>query len=249
MKKLITIISCFSATVVFCTQSWAGNINTNNNDPSACYVYNFEDTQNELNNLPSASTFTCNYCCIDGTNTTVVNCNTVVLGKTCAQMGCAAGDCPDRWSWSPSDGLSSTSVQKPTFNPACIGAGSGSITYTITAWKNGSNCCAQNTNTLTVTWSGCTPCRIGNFAQNEEKQNKNIGVFPNPSSGNVTVQFEKNFNDALLQVYDMQGALVIELIVNEQTMQIDLSKNPKGVYFIQVVKGKEGLLNKKIVIE
>lgn len=251
MKKLIFTLCCLLATVVFCTHSFAGNKMTNNNDPSACYVYNFEDSESEMNSLPAVPTMTCTYCCLDNTNKTAVCSNgfaTVVLGKTCAELSCGAGDCPDSWSWSPTTYLNNPNIQKPTFSKC--GPSSGSITYTVTAWNSTSSCCAQISKTLTVNWPVCNCSgRFGYFPSDEEKDNKNIKVFPNPSSGNVTVQLEKGFNDALLQVYDMQGALVTELIVNEQTMQVDLSKNPKGTYFIQVVKGKEGLLNKKVIIE
>jgi hypothetical protein len=82
-----------------------------------------------------------------------------------------------------------------------------------------------------------------------EVENSKINVFPNPSTGKITVRFDADFNGAVVQVYSLNGEMVTETHVTNSEMEIDLSKKAKGAYFIQVTKGDLPLMNKKVVIE
>ncbi len=67
----------------------------------------------------------------------------------------------------------------------------------------------------------------------DEKDFSTINIYPNPSNGLFTVQAE-GIHDALIDIYDMNGRLILEDILLENKVLIDLSDKEKGVYFIRI---------------
>ena len=82
------------------------------------------------------------------------------------------------------------------------------------------------------------------------KATDHIGVFPNPSSGIVTIQgISADANQALtLNVFNALGQKVYAQGVKTSTVELDLSAHEKGIYFIQLQRGEE-TFNKKIILE
>jgi hypothetical protein len=240
----------------------AGNTSNNTNDPSASYVYSIEDFANGEYSLHGTSTYTCNYCCVNaGVDVNITTCdysNQVVIGTSTVSLcagGCSGSYCPDLFSWTPTTPayLSCYNCPQPTFNIGCPRT-AGNIVYTLTVAKS-SGCthgCAQTTDQVTVSWTACASCdgkRIGNFETDMDVENSKISVFPNPSSGKITVRFDADFNGAVVQVYSLDGKMAAEVPVTGSELEIDLSKKAKGAYLIQVTKGDLPLMNKKVVIE
>jgi hypothetical protein len=64
-------------------------------------------------------------------------------------------------------------------------------------------------------------------------------LFPNPTAGNVTVICNEK---TTLAVYNSLGQLIYSTNIKEQKTQIDLNKEPNGIYFIRI-----GTLTKKII--
>ena len=71
-----------------------------------------------------------------------------------------------------------------------------------------------------------------------EEQDFIFSVFPNPiTSGNVTIQAENTTGSPfVINVFDESGRFVY-LSSMQTEKQIDLSKLPTGVYFIELYKG------------
>ena len=70
----------------------------------------------------------------------------------------------------------------------------------------------------------------------ETIKNNLFSVFPNPSQGVYQIFF-KNINtaDALIEVYDLQGRLIVnQQVNNNNTISLDLSKESSGVYLLKV---------------
>lgn len=68
----------------------------------------------------------------------------------------------------------------------------------------------------------------------EESENKfgNIKLFPNPSNGTIRVQMRLESSKCTLKVFNLQGALMMQMpVVSEQT--IDVSSLNKGLFFYQ----------------
>ena len=72
-----------------------------------------------------------------------------------------------------------------------------------------------------------------------------IKLFPNPSSGELNLEVEGEY---MLTVMNMQGILIEKYEVNEQTVKLDLSEYPKGIYMLRFVDGLD-IITKTIVIQ
>lgn len=64
-----------------------------------------------------------------------------------------------------------------------------------------------------------------------------FSVYPNPTSGKITIKFEQSFGDEKnISIFSILGKLVFEQRINstEQNYTADLSNLPEGVYFLKV---------------
>ena len=127
----------------------------------------------------------------------------------------------------------------------------GSTTSTVTGLTG------QPTDTLIVAISdslGCTRrdtaivnCVTGIAENNAEND---FTISPNPTSGVFNVQMSK-FENVQMNIYNMYGECIYQHISippsSGTNQQIDLSKAPSGIYFLQV-KTAEGVTVKKLVI-
>ena len=77
-----------------------------------------------------------------------------------------------------------------------------------------------------------------------------ISVFPNPSSGQVQVDASalNLADDNTLAVYSSQGEKISETIITTSQSIIDLSNQPKGIYFIRI-SNKNGVVSKQVTIQ
>ncbi len=78
-------------------------------------------------------------------------------------------------------------------------------------------------NTVYVDWTTGT---------NENTDNQNISLYPNPTEGQVTIQAKKL---SQIKVYNLTGQEIRHLNLNDDHVVIDLSNEPKGCYFIEVM--------------
>ncbi|VXB78190.1 conserved exported hypothetical protein [Flavobacterium sp. 9AF] len=77
-----------------------------------------------------------------------------------------------------------------------------------------------------------------------------LTIFPNPSKGIYTVMLD-NLKMNTIKVYDISGKCVAfksNLLLNQESTEIDLTTLSKGIYFIQVYTDK-GIVSKRIVKE
>lgn len=100
---------------------------------------------------------------------------------------------------------------------------------------------ANGSYAVIVTKNGCTDtstCLAYNFVGLEESALINISVFPNPTNSTVTVQFG-SIETADVTVTDVAGRL-IRLVDNcNSGTQIDLSRESKGIYFLNIAIGNQ----------
>jgi len=96
-----------------------------------------------------------------------------------------------------------------------------------------------------LNWSGpCLP-----LSQNEITTNDFVSVYPNPSSG----IFNINFGDAYLQIseieiYNSLGEKIFFSPVTNNLTSINLSSQPKGIYFL-LAKTDAGIVSCKVIVE
>jgi hypothetical protein len=93
-------------------------------------------------------------------------------------------------------------------------------------------------------------------AENNIEQNDyQIQVFPNPNGGSFTLNLpvsEQNSDDETSNVfvYNLLGATVYNKTLSNGQVQIDLSNQPKGIYFVKATDNKTGKTDvKKVIIQ
>ncbi len=75
-----------------------------------------------------------------------------------------------------------------------------------------------------------------NVADLEENVLNNVKVYPNPSSGVVTVDLSKLGNTtATVRFTDMKGGLIEQRVVDGPVTTFDLSRQAAGLYFVEVI--------------
>ena len=74
-------------------------------------------------------------------------------------------------------------------------------------------------------------------------------VYPNPSSGKFTVNFKNKTGENIICVDDVLGNCVYDKVsTKNSTEEINLSKQLKGIYFMEILSDGERVV-KKIVLQ
>lgn len=135
---------------------------------------------------------------------------------------------------SPAGGTySGPGVTGSNFNPATAGTGTHAITYSYT---DANGCSANASHTVVV-----DPCS-GVF---EQVTSGNTSVFPNPFSATITIVRTAE-DAAVVNIYDMQGRIVLSQQITGKRADIDTATLPAGMYSLQV-NGKKGTENFRVV--
>ncbi len=80
-------------------------------------------------------------------------------------------------------------------------------------------------------------------------QNINLRVYPNPAVYTVTIESSKTINDAVLQVVDMNGKLILNEKISEmKTHNINCNTWVNGVYFITLTNSQNNKCSSKLII-
>jgi hypothetical protein len=61
-----------------------------------------------------------------------------------------------------------------------------------------------------------------------------FSIFPNPTTSTFTFTSPQSTLNSKLKIYNTYGAIIHESTINNQSSTIDLSTQPKGLYFLQV---------------
>ncbi len=102
---------------------------------------------------------------------------------------------------------------------------------------NGANNTASGNGNNTISFTGCTLRMNGEDETPEVSLNTITGIYPNPTLGNITINFNSMVNDKFtLKVVDMTGQVVInellEVKEGQNVHELDLSTFAKGVYSV-----------------
>lgn len=154
----------------------------------------------------------------DTINVTITG-NPVVTAAASSTAVCA-DDADVALTGTPAGGsFTGTSVTGTAFDPSA-GPGSYAVVYTVTD-ANG----CTGTDTLNIMVSAC----VG-IAENAENA---FSVYPNPSTGIFTLNLPAS--GSTVEVYDVLGNVISSVkYTNAGTVQLDLSAQAEGVYFIRV---------------
>ena len=150
-------------------------------------------------------------------NVTTVNAGASVAGQTCTATGTTAGA---TFQWLNCSGMTPIN-------------GATSISYTATA--NGSYCVVLTIGNCSDTSSCVSVTGIG---IEENAFAAAISIYPNPNSGNFTINLGSTYNDVTVVITDLAGRVVYSHIENSTNMipvQLDAAA---GSYVITVTSGE-----------
>jgi len=71
-------------------------------------------------------------------------------------------------------------------------------------------------------------------------------LYPNPTTGQITVRLVKPLQNGLVQIMDVAGRIVINATANGSILNYDLSRFAAGVYFLHIEQGKQKITMKII---
>jgi PKD repeat protein len=115
------------------------------------------------------------------------------------------------------------------FNPASAGVGTHTITYT---YSDANNC--ENYATETILVDPCTGI-------NEMNDLSGIKIYPNPTTGIITIGFDQNIGNVEVTVMNTLNKVVYSKsteTIPGNSLNIDLSNLAKGIYFIKLKSDK-----------
>ncbi len=72
-------------------------------------------------------------------------------------------------------------------------------------------------------------------------------IFPNPTNGDFNLKINQ-FKNVQIKIYNVFGECIYQNICLSHNLQIDLSSQAKGIYFVQL-KTEQGTINKKLIIQ
>jgi hypothetical protein len=167
------------------------------------------------------------------TSDTIYNVN-CAMSPTVTTLG-TAGSTATSFSWSPAAGITGT-------GPTVAAHPTVTTTYTVT----GHTGTCTGTATVHIVSVNCTG--INQIAVNGTQ----VSFYPNPSNGMVTVDLTNVKAGTALTVSDLLGNEVYRTTLNSsnnmgQTLNMDLSALPKGVYLFGVSNGKAFKAQKLVI--
>jgi hypothetical protein len=82
----------------------------------------------------------------------------------------------------------------------------------------------------------------------EHRKNSFSLVFPNPNSGSFNVQVENSSNNSI-EIYNLLGEQIRAEFLGNHSNHMDLSSQPKGIYFYRVLSDNKLIGSGKLVLE
>lgn len=76
-----------------------------------------------------------------------------------------------------------------------------------------------------------------------------IGIYPNPASESVTIQCEGQIDIEQINVFDVNGRMVMSESATGQIHRLDISNLQQGIYFVKVQTSDGYMTNKKLIVQ
>ena len=117
--------------------------------------------------------------------------------------------------------------------------------YEFTGWNDGNT---ENPRTVTITSDTAFMAifTASGSSSLQEVNAREFALYPNPAKSFVTLEFEALKENTLLQILDINGRRVrtLDLKAGIETLQIDVSDLPKGIYTVMI-----GNTTKKLIVK
>jgi hypothetical protein len=125
----------------------------------------------------------------------------------------------------------------------CYGGSDRDYAYSIQQISDGGYNIAGSSDSKVgdVTNHGKSDCWIVKFKaegtdvdETNTKNNSGFSISPNPVIDNLTITISESLIDESIQIYNLTGIKVLQVNINNTTIQIELESLPQGVYFIKI---------------
>ncbi len=110
--------------------------------------------------------------------------------------------------------------------------------YTVVLTANNQGCSSTYTQTITISGVGIETAEMSD----------NLMVFPNPTSGMITIQLSEQVSNAKLFISDMMGRVVFQKEIKEIKEPLDLTSLSPGIYELQI-NNENKTIHQRIVIQ
>ena len=109
------------------------------------------------------------------------------------------------------------------------------ITVPNKAIGTGSTLDAVSSSTAPLIVSSCAQLSSAHVEENALLiGNNKVNVYPNPTSGLVTIVFEKAVDNEIIQIVDRCGKKIKDIILSGVQKELDLSDLVQGIYYLKV---------------
>jgi hypothetical protein len=126
--------------------------------------------------------------------------------------------------------------------PPTIDAGWGGTAANITVYTDAANMAAYEAAAI---WSGMEIKDITTLSTNKVEQELAWSIYPNPTSGIVSIQ-NKKLISADVTVYDLNGRTVLTKSINNAETQVDISNLTSGLYIFNV-ESQNGSFSRRVI--
>ena len=100
-------------------------------------------------------------------------------------------------------------------------------------------------NPVSVATTMCPTMKTG--VEEEAIEQGSFAMYPNPSSGNVALEFPQFDGITSVKIYDLAGRIVFNKEIENTFVQLDLSTHISGIYMVEVTQGESKKLEKLII--
>ena len=101
--------------------------------------------------------------------------------------------------------------------------------------------CNTNTEVYTIRFDSCLTTSL------QENVKESFTLYPNPTNGELFLSFSKEDDVSLITIRSFTGQVVSEIYPVNKMVNINLSSNPPGIYFISV-KSRNSITTKKVIL-
>ena len=112
-------------------------------------------------------------------------------------------------------------------------------------------CCNITTTNYNKSNSKLVDTKNKLIAENKESSNKELSIYPNPTSDILHLKWKEHFNPSKIVLNDVYGKKVLELsIINtiKNTYTLSLKSISRGVYFLSLYDNKNNLIKSQKIM-
>jgi len=109
--------------------------------------------------------------------------------------------------------------------------------YAVVLTANNQGCTSTYTQTITISGVGIETAEMSD----------NLMVYPNPTTGMITIQLNGQVSNAKLFISDMMGRVVFQKVIREIKESLDLTSLSPGIYELQI-NNENKTIHQRIVI-